>query len=98
MERYELDGHRDLHIDGWRIKLISTTNRREFENAKYLFESKYPDHQLTTQYENPYYSIKVGAYETRFDLESWLVRLKEEFRGAIPFRDKILKEDLFKIE
>ena len=95
MNKLELEGKSDPYIDGWRIKIISTTDRRAFENARYLMQRTYPDHTFTTQYENPYYSIKVGAFETRIDVEYWLVRLKQDFASALPFRDRILKEDLF---
>lgn len=98
MEHYENTGKQDELIDGWRIKLISTTNRRKLENAKYLFEREYPEINGMTDYENPYYSLKVGAYETRYDLEPMLVQFKRDFREAIPFRDKILKSELFKSE
>ena len=58
----------------------------------------YPDYNYTNSYENPYYSLKVGAFETRYDLESYLQRFKEDFREAIPFRDRIEKTELFETD
>jgi len=93
MRRYTTQGKEDLHLNGWRIKIISTTDRRQLENTKYLFERRFPELTATTSYENPYYSIKVGAFENRFDLEPQLVEFKEVFPGAIPFRDRIMKSE-----
>ncbi len=95
MQRYESEGKAELAIDGWRIKIVSTTDRRKLENVKALFEREYSDYSYSTNYENPYYSLKVGAFETRYDLEPHLARFKIDFREAIPFRDRIDKTELF---
>ena len=95
MENFIKIGKEEPYIDGWRIKLISTTDRRALENARWLFENKYPDMVYSLSHEAPYYSMKVGAYETRFDVEPHLVSFKEDFPLAIPFRDRIMKTELF---
>lgn len=95
MNMYETLGNEEDYISGWRIKLISTTNRRELESTRYLFRREYPEMEYSQSHENPYYSLKVGAYETRVDLEPMLVRFKVDFPQAIPFRDRILKSELF---
>lgn len=82
-------------IDGWRIKIISTTDRRALERAKGKFDQYYPELNCVQNYEAPYYSLKYGAFETRLDLEPMLVQFKKDFPNAIPFRDKILKSELF---
>lgn len=82
-------------IDGWRIKIISTTDRRALERAKAKFDQYYTELSCVQNYEAPYYSLKYGAFETRLDLEPMLVQFKEDFPNAIPFRDKILKSELF---
>ncbi len=98
MHRYEKEGRSESSINGWRIKLISTTDRRKWESAKSQFRSLFPDYNVSSSYENPYYSLKVGAYETRYDLESFLQRFKVDFREAIPFRDRIEKTELFETD
>lgn len=95
MEKYIKIGKEEPYIDGWRIKLISTTNRRELDKARWLFEGKYPDMVYAQSYEAPYYSMKVGAFESRIDVEPLLVLFKEDFPLAIPFRDQITKTELF---
>jgi hypothetical protein len=53
---------------------------------------------FSQSHENPYYSLKVGAFETRLDLEPLLSLFKEDFPDAIPFRDRVMKSELFEEE
>ena len=94
MDRFERLARVEVNIDGWRIKIINTTDRREMERARYKFRELYPDHSSKSEYVNPYYSVKTGAYEKRIDLEAFLVEVKKHFRNAIPIRDKIKKEEI----
>ena len=89
-------GKEEPYIDGWRIKLISTTDRRALESAKWLLEKNYPNMVYELQHEAPYYSMKIGAYETRIDVEPHLAAFKEDFPFAIPFRDKVMKIELLR--
>ncbi len=95
MTQYVVQGKSQEMIEGWRIKIISTTNRRAWDSAKYRFEAHFPDLEYAQNYEAPHYSLKVGAFENRFDLEPMLVLIKEKFPQAIPFRDLIMKRELF---
>ncbi len=94
MDKFEAIGKSETTIDGWRIKIINTTDRREMERAKFKFNNLFPKRKSNSSYENPYYSIRTGAYENRIDLEPFLVELKEHFRNAIPVRDKINKAEI----
>jgi hypothetical protein len=95
MENFVKLGKEEPYIDGWRIKVISTTDRRALESAKWIFQNKYSDLVYSLSYEAPYYSMKVGAFETRIDVEPLLMKFKEDFPLAISFRDKIMKTELF---
>ena len=95
MDRFIKIGKEEPYVEGWRIKIISTTDRRELERTIQLFESKYPEIVYSRSHESPHYSLKVGAFETRFDVEPYLVMFKKDFPLTIPFRDKITKTELF---
>lgn len=95
MSRFVAKGKEESTINGWRIKLISTTDRRAMENARALFQRNFPEFLTSQAYENPYYSVKFGVFESRLDLEPVLARVKREFPTALAFRDKILKTEFF---
>ena len=94
MNHYLNESNLESSIDGWRIKLISTTDRRRFESTKSRFEMEFPSGAYLTDYENPYYSLKIGSFVDRYHLEPHLLQFKELFPEAIPFRDKIEKSEL----
>ncbi len=95
MDRFVKLGKEEPYIDGWRIKIISTTNRRDLDIARSKFVNYYPDINFVVSHESPHYSIKVGAFETRIDVEPVLNQFKSIFPTALPYRDKIMKSELF---
>jgi hypothetical protein len=81
-------------IDGWRIQIATTTDRRQMDQARSRFSAKHPDIPITWKHVSPYYHVKVGAYETKLELQSFLNKLKKDFPSAIAVRDKIEETDL----
>lgn len=95
MERFVKYGKEEAYVEGWRIKIISTTNRRDLESARWLFNQKYPDINYVISHESPHYSLITGAFETRIDVEPMLNEFKAHFPTALPYRDRIMKNELF---
>lgn len=95
MDIFTKVGKEEPYLDGWRIKIISTTDRRQLENTRKLFNTLYPEMPYELAHQSPYYSMIVGAFETRISLEPILNIFKKDFAGAIPFRDRIMKVELF---
>ena len=75
-------------IDGWRIQIINTDDRRQMESARSKFSVSYPHLKMTWEHVQPYYQVKVGAYRNKMHLESFLREIKSEFPRHIPVRDK----------
>ena len=94
MQKYHRQNHEDIYIQGWRIQIITTNNRRKMENARTKFRNIYPNINQNWEHKSPYYLVKVGAYQEKMDLQGFLLDLKKEFPGAIPIMDKIKKEEL----
>ena len=81
-------------IDGWRIQIATTTDRREMDRARSKFRAKYPNIPISWKHASPYYHVKVGAYASKLELQGFLVELKRKFPSAIAVREKIEKTDL----
>ncbi len=94
MEAYTNKSQARDYIDGWRIQIINTDDRRQMESARSLFGARYPYLKMTWEHVQPYYKVKVGAYKTKLELESFLRELKTDFPRAIPVRDRIYKSEL----
>ena len=80
----------------WKIQIIATNDRRKMEDAISKFSKYFPDHKPDWSHENPYYKVKVGAFETKEDLYSFLLAVKQHFSGAIPVVENIAKSELVK--
>lgn len=94
MEFYKTKAQTTDYVEGWRIQLINTDNRRQMESARARFSSKYPYLKMTWEHVQPYYQVRVGAYKDKIELEGFLRELKYDFPRAIPVRDKVYKSEL----
>lgn len=94
VKRQYLSYYRNLDkIDGWRILVFSTSNRRELDKLLRKFKRLFPGISHDWVYESPYYRLRVGAYLTRLEARHALKRYKQEFSTAIEVQEKIPKED-----
>ena len=94
MNSYQSVNESETMVKGWRIQIITTSDRREMETARTKFRRLFPEIKSTWIHESPYYKVKVGAYRNKMELQSLLRQLKKEFRGVIPVVEKIRKKDL----
>jgi len=82
------------YVQGWRIQLITTNDRRKMEAARSKCANLYPGLEPHWKHVSPYYQVQIGAYRTKLELQSFLLELKEDFPNAIPVMDKILETEL----
>lgn len=94
MSVYSMKANENAYVDGWRIQVINTDDRRKMESARSKFGAMHPNLEMTWKHIQPYYQVRAGAFKTRLELEPLLQTLKEEFPRAIPVRDKIEKAEL----
>lgn len=94
MSVYSMKAQENAYIEGWRIQVINTDDRRKMEASRSKFGAMFPDLKMTWKHIQPYYQVRAGAFKTRLELEPLLKSLKEEFPKAIPVRDKIEKSEL----
>jgi hypothetical protein len=81
-------------IQGWRIQLITTNDRRKMEAAREKCAELYPGLKAEWKHVSPYYQVRIGAYRTKLELQSFLIQLKDDFPNAIPVMDQIKKVEL----
>jgi hypothetical protein len=81
-------------VQGWRIQLITTNDRRKMEAAREKCSNLYPGLKAEWKHVSPYYQVRIGAYRTKLELQSFLIQLKDDFPNAIPVMDRIKKVEL----
>lgn len=74
-------------LEGWRIQILSSTDRQQVEAGKTQFQSLYPDILATWVHEKPYYKLRVGVFRSRQEAMGFLGELKDSYPGAYPVKD-----------
>jgi len=96
MDQYINQNKTDPTVEGWRIQIISTDDRRKMESFKEKFEQAYPGMFLEWEHRNPWYLVKVGAFKTKLELQAFIQELKDDFPQAIPIKDQVRKAELIR--
>ncbi len=94
MARFAQEGKSEEIINGWRIQIISTTDRREMETAQTTFAALYPGMSIDWKHVAPYYQVRVGYFESKNKLMPVLLDLKKTFPSCTYAYDEISKRSL----
>jgi len=82
------------YVNGWRIQIINTDDRRKMERAMSKFRGKFPYvNNVSWQQVNPYYRVKVGGFNSRLKAQAFLDEVKEYFPSAIAVWEKIKESE-----
>lgn len=96
MDQYINQNRSNATVEGWRIQIISTDDRRKMESYREKFEVAYPGMYLEWEHRNPWYLVKVGAFKTKLELQAFIQELKDDFPQAIPIKDQVSKAELIR--
>lgn len=67
---------------GFRIQVMSTTDRTKAIAAKTKIYQSYPELKPYIIYQSPYYRLKVGNFKTRDEADDYLPSLSGDFPGT----------------
>lgn len=93
MEDYITNNRSVTHITGWRVSVITTTDRRLMEQTKQKFLREF-SMKVKWEYNEPFYYLKAGAFLTRTDALHSLEQIKKKFPTSFLSIDKITYEEL----
>lgn len=94
MQSYEQSNKEEELVRGWRIQIMTTNDRSQMEAGLLKFENLYPHINYKWEHNPPYYQVRIGAFEKKNDLESYLLDFKKEFPSSIPVQDDIKKTEI----
>lgn len=94
MDRYASNNRMQEMIPGYRIQLLSTTDRRKMEKTREEFMSKFPYMLLNFEHTPPHYKLKTGAFQTKLEAMRILSKIKQEIPGAYTTKDRISTREL----
>jgi hypothetical protein len=73
-------------VEGWRVQIMATTDRKQVEDARNRFRAQYTDVPAEWTHEKPYYKLRVGAFRSRLEAQAFLATLTD-YTGAYPAKD-----------
>ncbi len=74
-------------IAGWRVQLMSGTERTAVEQGKSRFLGLFPGVPADWTHEKPYYKLRVGAFRSRLEAQAFVAQLRDAYPGAYPAMD-----------
>lgn len=89
----EMNRYEDF-VDGWRIQILATTDRRKMEDARQKFLTNFPKINLDWKHEKPYYKLRAGAFNNKLEASRLLYQLKSAYPSAYMAKDQIRPSEL----
>ena len=98
MTRFEMYNRANTEVRGWRIQVLSTTDRRMMESTQSEFRRKYPQYELTFEHRDPFYNLRTGAFLSQQDTRPMLRKLQRDFPGAFAVTDRFEIAEVLKYQ
>jgi cell division septation protein DedD len=81
-------------IDGFRIQLLATTDRRKVDQVQEGFRGRYPNVFVGWSQAQPFYRVRVGGFSNRNDATKFLQNIKKDYPDAYIVGDKVKTTEL----
>ena len=81
-------------IDGFRIQLVATTDRRKVDQYQSAFGGKYPGVFVGWSQAQPYYRVRAGGFTNRADAAKFLQSIKGDYPDAYIVADRVKTTEL----
>lgn len=76
-------------MSGFRVQIASSTNRKSILELKTQFEQLYPDAKAYFIYQQPYFKLRIGNFQTRLAANQFLQIVLKDFDAAFIVPDEI---------
>lgn len=93
MESYEEVNKGKPYVQGWRVQILSTVDRQEFESVRATFKSRFPYIQTSWVHNRPYYKLRAGAYAKKLEALRLQHLLRTYYPSAYPAVDNEIRPE-----
>lgn len=94
IRQYITENKSKTEVDGWRIQVLATTDRRQMEQAYKRFQDLFPEIDIHWVHEQPYYRLKVGAFHERRECLPLCQEIRKHFTQALPVTERVELEEI----
>lgn len=92
LQRHIELNEQDPQIEGWRINIFfeaGNYSKRLAIEAKSEFVNKFADIPCYLIFQEPYYKVRIGDYQTKMQAEEFLKKIEREYPNAFVVQDDI---------
>lgn len=85
---------RNSTVRGLRVQILQNTDRQLVTKEKTKFLQLYPDINIYESYEQPFFQLRVGDFENRFEAYRVYQMLRADFNGVFIVPDMVKVSEL----
>ena len=86
---YQKFATEEREVNGFRVQLGASTNRKELMDMKTKFLQLYPDVGTYLEYQQPLFKLRAGNFQTRTDANELLNEINDIFTAAFIVPSKV---------
>lgn len=84
-------------VEGWRVQILATADRRRLESVLSSFKLNYPSIPVDWVHTSPYYKLRAGAFQTKQEAERLKYTLGQQFDGVYLVKDQVSERELLRM-
>jgi len=90
VEFYSLDSS----SQGYRLQILSITDRKEAMLEMENFQLKYPEIPIYIKYDSPNFKLRIGDFSNKIEAHYWFIKLQEEYPRLFVVPDKVYPKQI----
>ena len=79
------------YVEGWRIQILSSTDRQTVESTLQTFRYQYPNIQADWVHNKPYYKVQAGAFSSKLEAVHLLHLIQQDYPSAYLIQDSRIR-------
>ncbi len=79
------------YVEGWRVQVLTTTDRQVLERERSNFAYRYPSITSNWQHSKPYFQLRAGAFRTKLETLRLLYILRRDYPRALLVKDQNIR-------
>ncbi|MEM1357883.1 MAG: SPOR domain-containing protein [Bacteroidota bacterium] len=97
LELFQTVNENETKVEGWRVQILATTDRRRLETVESEFKVNYPSVPVDWVHTKPYYKLRAGAFKTKQEAERLKYTLGQQFEGVYLVKDDVRESELIRM-
>ncbi len=94
VEDYKKENKKTAAIKGYRIQIVSTTNRAQVYQTKSEFYRQFKDVPTYIEYQQPNFKLRIGNFRNKLEATKALTEVSEFYPDAFITRESISMDEL----